>query len=266
MVHGMLLLISCFSNSSAPPDPAPPDPTPAPATESVAPTPLPWPRPSVDGVPGWVGFAVSTERASFEEIPVLTDISAYTLPQGLAWRDFPAGAGVLAVHPGGQTALRFGGIAEQPLGCDGMRQEVAQLTGGSMRPGPVWLLPPQSTDARALSFSADPPAADRRSWRIDGVELSLVKTAAYTAELRLGGTVLKTIDTSEVMDGAEAEVIDLTTWTLYADEVLAAWLLPEVGRAALTRWPSLEGAHYDLILLDQGVLRGDAASVYLCAF
>lgn len=254
MLRSMLLLLACFSSAPAPPA-APP-----------APPPIPWPDPHAEGLPGWLGFSVSTDRTAFAEAPILTDIVAYTFPDGGAWQDVPAGTGVLAIHPGGQAALTFTGIAERPLGCDGMQQPLAQLTGTSMRPGPVWLLPPGSTDARALPVKAAEPTKERRAWRIDGVELSLVKTAAHTADLRLGDAVLRTIDTAEVMDGAAVEEIDLTGWTVYAEEVVGAWVFPQIGRVALTRWPSFEGAHYDLVLLDRGEMVREVASVYLCAF
>jgi hypothetical protein len=254
MMDRMILLLACFNNSPTPP-----------ATPPTPPS-VPWPEPSVDGVAGWVGFSVSTEQNTFEEAPMLTDLAAYALPDGGAWRTVAGGTPLLAIHPGGQTPLTFTGIAQRPLGCDGMQQPLAQFTGGTMRPGPVWLLPPGSTDARALPVKAAEPTPDRRAWTVDGVELALVKTDSNTAELRLGEAVLKTINTAEAMDGAEVEPIDLTRWTVYADEVVAAWVLPEVGRVAMTRAPSFEGAHYDLILLDKKALIEDAASVYLCAF
>ena len=207
---------------------------------------------------------MSTEANRFEEAPVLTDAAAYTFPTEGRWTETAGGAGLLAIHPGGQTALTFTEVAQRPLGCDGLKQDLALLTGKGMRPGPVWLLPAQSTDARSLPFSTT-ATAEEKVWGIDGVELSLVKTDIYTAELRVAETVLKTIDTSKVMDGFEVTPIDLTEFTIFADEVVGAWMLPDVGRVAVTRWPSFEGAHYDLILLDRAEHRA-AESLYLCAF
>lgn len=207
----------------------------APATPPASPPaaeadPVELPKPSLAGVPGWLGFAtLKPGRDGIEYDWSPTHPSAQAVIFSENWEGVPAGTKVVLLSASGAQPGTYVDTSSQHYGCEENQQTLAGFHAPAALPeGPVWILPGEKTEGLVSlpvkEVAADslglpptkgkkPQAKDMRAFDVGGMGFLLTKTGRMKGLLTvvLQGKRAATLPLEKtLMAGAEREPLLLS--------------------------------------------------------
>jgi hypothetical protein len=254
--------------------PAPEQPPAALPAPEQPPTALP--ASGLEGVPGWLGFAVQPEdhRTRFWT-PAHPDASAVILDAD-AWSEtVEEGARFRLVAREGNLPLTLSGVSQIPYGCDRNHRTMAAFrTPHELAEQLVWILPEGTPGghetAAVVPVTAGPKSKRKRSFTVGPLAITLRLDGKHKGriEARQAGAVLlaQPFEKHE-MQGADMDPLDLTQdLEIGVPYPEAAFRIDPSLTLVVLRRMGYEGVSFDVLALRDELQSAGTVDVYLCAF
>jgi hypothetical protein len=245
----------------------PPAAQPGPAQPAAA-----LPANGLEGVPGWLGFAVQpADRHTRGWTPAHPNASAVIIDAD-AWSEtVEEGAKFRLVSREGNLPLTLSEVSQIPYGCDGNQRTMAAFrTPHELTEQLVWILPDGNETAAVAPVTAGQKSKRKRSFTVGPLEITLQLDGKHKGGMEVrqdGALVVAQPFEKKEMEGADKGPLDLTRdLEIGVPHPEAAFRIDPSLTLVVLRRMGYEGVSFEVLALRDKLESAGTVGVYLCAF